>query len=125
MQENLRKCIKCKHLFEKEDMSFYKNTKRFICNDCKLKEYDTAITVNSEATLPKNLFARTKGGEWSRYGIDTRPSVPTVYWVNRANVMFILFRDKPFYRRSKIVGSWIGNQIPKYKAYFEGKLNLK
>lgn len=144
MQENLRKCIKCKHLFEKEDMSFYKNTKRFICNDCKLKEYDTAITVNSEATLPKeeskqdfeytydeliqeikNLFARTKGGEWSRYGIDTRPSVPTVYWVNRANVMFILFRDKPFYRRSKIVGSWIGNQIPKYKAYFEGKLNFK
>jgi len=144
MQENLRKCIKCKHLFPKEEMSFYKNTKRFVCNDCKLKESDETTIVSSEDVFPKkeesrqdfeytydeliqeikNLFAKTKDGEWSRYGIDTRPSVPTVYWVNRANVMFILFKDRPFYRKSKIIGSWIGNQIPKYKAYFEGKLNL-
>lgn len=145
MQENLRKCIKCKHLFPKEEMSFYKNTKRFICNDCKSKESDEITTINPEVASPKkeeskrdfeytyeeliqeikNLFERTKEGEWSRYGIDTRPSVPTIYWVNRANVMLILFKDKPFYRKNKVVGSWIGNQIPKYKAYFEGKLNLK
>ena len=153
MQENLRKCIICKHLFPKEEMSFYKNTKRFVCNGCNESPKKLADSFEENDPMPpdveselfskkeeskqdfeytyeeliqeiKNLFAKTKDGEWSRYGIDTRPSVPTVYWVNRANVMFILFKDKPFYRRSKIIGSWIGNQIPKYKAYFEGKLNL-
>jgi len=143
MQEDLRKCITCKHLFPKEEMLFYKNTKRFVCNDCKSKsdmipviESDDIVSEKEESKQDfeytydeliqeiQELFKKTKEGEWSRYGINTKPSIPTIYWVNRANVMLILFKDKPFYRKNKVVGSWIGNQIPKYKAYFEGRLNL-
>ncbi|MFX0183869.1 MAG: hypothetical protein ACFE95_12365 [Candidatus Hodarchaeota archaeon] len=150
MKKDLKKCIKCKHFFPKKEMSFYKNTKRLICNDCNnslnqkkadsFEEHDPtppevedkSLTENEkfEHTYDelikeiKNLFLETKTGEWSRYGIDTQPSVPTIYWVNKANIMLILFKDKPFYRKNKIIGKWISSCIPKYKAYFDGRLNL-